>query len=93
MCLFLICLHIVRCCTSFNLFFSPLAGWGFNSIMTMVTITMAIIIMSVIMMLMMTSMTNIMSARTLMMMFMMPKSIDCLLSIGPVFSSTAERCC
>ena len=45
------------------------------------------------MMLMMMFMINIMFTMTLMMMFMMHKSIDCLLSIGTVINSTAERCC
>ena len=38
-------------------------------------------------------MINIMSTMTLMMMFMVHKSIDCLLSIGMVIGSAAERCC
>ena len=46
------------------------------------------------MMLMMMFMINIMFTMTLMMMFMrVIVSIDCLLSIGTVPSSTAPRCC
>ena len=44
------------------------------------------------MMLMMMFMINIMFTMTLMMMFMMHKSIDCLLGISMV-SSIALRCC
>ena len=48
----------------------------------------------IIMMLMMMYMINIMSTMTVMMMFMrVIVSIDCLLSIGMVISSTALRCC
>ena len=48
----------------------------------------------IIMMLMMMFMINIMFTMTLMMMFMrVIVSIDCLLSIGTIISSTPERCC